>query len=574
MKGRIEMEFKSLIVGQEQIYPERSKVKTGDIVTLVFEENTDEKKPMVVVKNANGDDIGYLASSSYSAEGYTKASEVIKNIKSGFKAKIEIIDNKYVVVITDEAAAKVYYVIGTGSKAMYPARFLSAKFLRDGQTVNVTYKGGSFYDNGQLCAGPASESSNEYKDALKEAKKEGYTLLSKEALSTVLEGVDDSNIKGTLMKMNINSTYLIRVTVTTSEELPELESDFQEKLDNILESISENRAEGIKTRIQWLKKEAGTLSEEMLHRFAMRLAKHEGEIKPFAPKFRNYNRILDRCVEAVDCGFNLRFVGPPGCGKNVLAEDLVNLFDVKLSDMPLSISTDLDQLLGTTQIVPSIKKEISEEEVVSALKSIKGGEEDTGALKKLIDVMTPVSPETEFVPSVMIDNIEKGATCTILDEANMAMANILSVLHSATDGRRYINVPGYHQVQLHDESFFIVTMNAELEGTRPLNAAFKDRFSTIRFERSKSIADILKVNVPKIKAKDLKALEALYDKIQKSIGPALSEDSFSIRAFVRAAQKIVAGVSVKNAILDTIVEEIDDDADRQSVAELVNLMMK
>jgi MoxR-like ATPase len=566
------------IVGPDKMYPVRTNTtvcKDGAKVNLKLD--TFPSDPEAILVKINGEELGYIANKSYTAKSTTKAKDIYPLIKDEHEATLRIIDGEFYVeiAISEEGESKIYNVIGTGSKAQCPARFAPSKELRAGKKVplNIVKSGVGycFRYNSELCALIAPENSPEYKAAVNEKVQ---NLLSKEKINELLEDIDISNVSCYITKLNANSTYLIEVQVSDENSVA-LEEAEKATFDDLLEGESESRKDAILSRVGFIKNNT-TVSDDLIIKFVQRLIRHEGEFKPFEPKYKNdkSKRILDRAFEGILFGMNLRLVGPPGCGKNVLAEDLVNLFDVEISDMPMSISTDLDQLLGQTSILPSIKKEIEKEEVAAAISGLRGGNIDENALKKLIDYLAPVVPETAFTPSEMIAKNEVGPTATILDEANMAMANILSVLHSACDGRRYINVPGYKTIQLHDESFFIITMNEELEGTRPLNAAFKDRFATIRFERSNSIADIIKTNVPTIKAKDIKVLQSLYEKIAKNIGPSLSEDSFSIRSFIRAATKIANGVNPKYAIMDTIVEEIDDSSDRNSVKELVDLMIK
>ena len=54
-----------------------------------------------------------------------------------------------------------------------------------------------------------------------------------------------------------------------------------------------------------------------------------------------------------------------------------------------------------------------------------------------------------------------------------------AVLHSVTDDRRVIDVPGYNRMKLHEATRFIATMNYGYAGTRELNEAFASRFVII-----------------------------------------------------------------------------------------------
>jgi MoxR-like ATPase len=69
----------------------------------------------------------------------------------------------------------------------------------------------------------------------------------------------------------------------------------------------------------------------------------------------------------------------------------------------------------------------------------------------------------------------------VVDEINMAPADILSMLHSVTDDERQIVITQNKGeiVTAHPNFWFVATMNPDYEGTKPLNLALKDRFRII-----------------------------------------------------------------------------------------------
>ena len=71
----------------------------------------------------------------------------------------------------------------------------------------------------------------------------------------------------------------------------------------------------------------------------------------------------------------------------------------------------------------------------------------------------------------------------IFDEINMAKNEALSVVHSALDYRRIIDVPGYDRLNLHEASRFIGTMNYGYVGTRDLNEALVSRICINLWEK-------------------------------------------------------------------------------------------
>ena len=57
----------------------------------------------------------------------------------------------------------------------------------------------------------------------------------------------------------------------------------------------------------------------------------------------------------------------------------------------------------------------------------------------------------------------------VFDEINMAKNDAIVVLHSALDYRRFIDIPGYEKIALHEATRFMATMNYEYAGTKELN---------------------------------------------------------------------------------------------------------
>lgn len=76
----------------------------------------------------------------------------------------------------------------------------------------------------------------------------------------------------------------------------------------------------------------------------------------------------------------------------------------------------------------------------------------------------------------------------VVDEINMAPADILSLFHSITDDERRLvltNKDG-EVVHAHPDFYLIATMNVGYEGTKPLNLALKDRFRIFQIDYNKT----------------------------------------------------------------------------------------
>lgn len=77
-----------------------------------------------------------------------------------------------------------------------------------------------------------------------------------------------------------------------------------------------------------------------------------------------------------------------------------------------------------------------------------------------------------------------------LDEVNFLAAKVAAVFHGALDKRRQITIPerGNELIKLHANTQIIAAYNPDYEGTKPLNAAFKNRFKVkIRFNYDEAV---------------------------------------------------------------------------------------
>jgi nitric oxide reductase NorQ protein len=77
-----------------------------------------------------------------------------------------------------------------------------------------------------------------------------------------------------------------------------------------------------------------------------------------------------------------------------------------------------------------------------------------------------------------------------LDEVNFLPPKVAAVFHGLLDKRRQITIPekGNEVVKAHDDLQIIAAYNPDYEGTKPLNAAFKNRFKIkLRFDYDEAV---------------------------------------------------------------------------------------
>ena len=138
------------------------------------------------------------------------------------------------------------------------------------------------------------------------------------------------------------------------------------------------------------------------------------------PRYHYYGKdVWEAAVAAILCGENLLLAGSKATGKNVLAENLAQVFARPAWDVSFHVNMDAASLIG--------------------MDTFEGG-------------------EVRFRPGPVYLCAKHGGF-GVLDEINMAKNEALAVLHATLDFRRAIDVPGYERVEVDPAARFIGTMN-------------------------------------------------------------------------------------------------------------------
>lgn len=84
----------------------------------------------------------------------------------------------------------------------------------------------------------------------------------------------------------------------------------------------------------------------------------------------------------------------------------------------------------------------------------------------------------------------------VVDEINMANADILAILNSVCDDERrlILTQKDGEVIEAHKDFFLIATMNPDYEGTKPLNIALKNRFRIITMDYNTTVEKKLKID--------------------------------------------------------------------------------
>lgn len=256
-----------------------------------------------------------------------------------------------------------------------------------------------------------------------------------------------------------------------------------------------------------------------------------------SPKYKYYGvEVLNKSIAALLGGYNILLSGPKATGKNVLSENLAMLFSRPLWNVSMNITTDSSSLLGTDTFVNN--------EVV---------------LRK-----GPIYLASEY------------GGFAVFDEINMAKNDTLSVVYSALDYRRIIDVPGYEKINIDEATRFIGTMNYGYIGTKELNEALISRF--------------LVINMPTITDENFRAIlneeydlneeyaylfvKLFMDLQKKSLNAEISSKPIDMRGLLSSIDIVRKGLDVKSALDIGIVNKTFDTYEREIVSDVINTLFK
>ncbi|MDO5713124.1 MAG: AAA family ATPase [Tissierellia bacterium] len=254
------------------------------------------------------------------------------------------------------------------------------------------------------------------------------------------------------------------------------------------------------------------------------------------PRYKYYGReIWNKVITGVLEGQHLLLSGPKATGKNVLCENLALLFGRPQWNVSLNVTTDSAGLIGADTFA--------------------GG-------------------EVRLRPGPIYLAAEKGGFA-ILDEINMAKNEALSVIHSALDYRRILDVPGYHLLPLHEATRFIGTMNYGYIGTRELNEALVSRFLVIDMPTisPEDFKEILEEETT-LKDEYIKLFVRLFlDLQEKSLHSEISSKPIDLRGLMAAIQLMKRGLSIGQSLDMGMVDKSFDSYEKEIVRDIIDTLI-
>jgi len=267
-------------------------------------------------------------------------------------------------------------------------------------------------------------------------------------------------------------------------------------------------------------------------------------------------------------------MGPKGSGKSTLAEALAEILYLPLRKISGGIDVNADYLLGCKTLAPvetAPTQLIAKVGVACARAGIPLTAEE---IKQLSGGQAQMRVVHE--PGVLLEAVTKGEMI-LIDEINVLIPEVTSLLHTLLDWQRTITVPGIGEVKAHPDFRLVAAMNVGYMGTRPLNSAFRDRFRGIQVQgiSKETLLELLQEKASEATAKKLADIyQTLYESVYSPTGATLTENCISLRAILRAAEEISMGIAPeKDIIISCLTEGLESESERTQVRDLVEMRL-
>ena len=251
-----------------------------------------------------------------------------------------------------------------------------------------------------------------------------------------------------------------------------------------------------------------------------------------SPAFFIGKDILEMCITGILEEENILLSGPKATGKNLLSDNLSEIFGRPQWNTSFHINTDSASLIGTDTFIDNEVK-LRRGSVYEC--AVNGG-------------------------------------FGIFDEINMAKNDAIVVLHSALDYRRVIDVPGYERINLHPATRFIGTMNYEYAGTKELNEALVSRFLVIDMPSvdEEKLKMILKREFPSVDDEKLYQFIGIFLDLQlKAENGEISTKAIDLRGMIGALKNIKRGIKPTLAINMGITGKTFDIYEKEMVSDII-----
>ena len=267
-------------------------------------------------------------------------------------------------------------------------------------------------------------------------------------------------------------------------------------------------------------------------------------------------------------------MGPKGSGKSTLVEALAEILSLPLCRISGGIDVNADYLLGCKTLAPV---ETTPTQLIAKV-GVACARAGTPLTAEEIKQLSGGQAQMRVVhePGVLLDAVTKGEMI-LVDEINVLIPEVTSILHTLLDWQRTITVPGLGEVKANPNFRLVAAMNVGYMGTRPLNNAFRDRFRGIQVQgiSKETLLELLQEKVSEDTAGKLASIyESLYESVYSPTGATLTESCISLRSLLRAAEEISMGVaSEKDIIISCLTESLESASERTQVKDLIEMRL-
>jgi len=259
-------------------------------------------------------------------------------------------------------------------------------------------------------------------------------------------------------------------------------------------------------------------------------------------------------------------VGPKGSGKSTLAETLAAMLMLPVNKIFGGIDLNAEALLGSKTLVPAEGIDIiTEAKLRAACKSSSIDPEP------LVQKLRSAQLKIGFEPGLLLSTVLSGEML-VIDEVNMLIPEVTSLLHGLLDWQKTLAVPGNGIVKVPESFRLTACMNYGYAGTKPLNEAFQDRFRSVQVPHlpEEKLAELIvsKTNCPSNTAEKLsKVFDSLAGRVKNGD---LSERVLSIRGLFRVAREEKDGVgNLRKIAVSVMTEGLGDKFEIDQVKDII-----
>ncbi|MCL6639434.1 MAG: AAA family ATPase [Firmicutes bacterium] len=264
-------------------------------------------------------------------------------------------------------------------------------------------------------------------------------------------------------------------------------------------------------------------------------------------------------------------IGPKGSGKSTMAESLAAVFMLPVNKIFGGIDLNAEALLGARTLVPGEEVDVvTEAKLRSACKA--AGIDSDPLMARLRGAQLKIG----FEPGILLQAVEKGEM-VVVDEINMLIPEVTSLLHGLLDWQKILSVPGYGVVKAPPSFRLVGCMNMGYSGTKKLNEAFQDRFRSVHVPHlpQDQLAVLICEETGCKEAVSLK-LAALFGELAQGVKNGdISENVLSVRSLFRVAREEMDGCGTLKVVATSVLTEgMDDDFKKKQVSDIIEACIR